>query len=113
MLTDLLPVEIFGYGLVFARIGSAMLLLPGIGEAYVAPRIRLLFALLLSLLIAPLLQDSLPGLPASPIRLLVIIGSEIVCAGQRPDRVGWSPTGARVGGAISKSGGNASLAGVS
>ena len=39
--------------------------------------------------------------------------SEIVCAGQHPDRVGWSPTGARVGGAISKSGGNASLAGVS
>ena len=78
MLTDLLPVEIFGYGFVFARIGSAMLLLPGIGEAYVAPRIRLLFALLLSLLIAPLLQDSLPGLPASPIRLLVIVGSEIV-----------------------------------
>ena len=37
----------------------------------------------------------------------------IVCAGQHPDRVGWSPTGARVGGAISKSGGNASLAGVS
>ena len=37
----------------------------------------------------------------------------IVCAGQRPDRVGWSPTGARVGGAISKNGGNASPAGVS
>ena len=37
----------------------------------------------------------------------------ILCAGQHPDRVGWSPTGARVGGAISKSGGNASLAGVS
>ena len=36
----------------------------------------------------------------------------IVCAGQRPDQVGWSPTGARVGGAISKSGGNVSLAGV-
>ena len=39
--------------------------------------------------------------------------SVIVCAGQHPNRVGWSPTGARVGGAISKSGGNASLAGVS
>ena len=39
--------------------------------------------------------------------------SVIVCAGQRPDRVGWSPTGTRVGSAISKSGGNASLAGVS
>ena len=27
----------------------------------------------------------------------------IVCAGQHPDRVGWSPTGTQVGGAISKS----------
>ena len=78
MLSDFLPVEMFGYGLVFARIGSAMLLLPGIGEAYVAPRIRLLFALLLTILIAPLLQDSLPELPGSPIRMMVIIGSEII-----------------------------------
>jgi hypothetical protein len=36
----------------------------------------------------------------------------VVCAGQRPDQVGLSPTGALVGGAISKGGGNASLAGV-
>ena len=36
----------------------------------------------------------------------------VVCAGQRPDRVGSSPTDARVRGVISKSGGNASLAGV-
>ena len=35
----------------------------------------------------------------------------IVCAGQRPDRVGSSPTDARVRGVISKGGGNASLAG--
>ena len=78
MLQDLLPVEIFGYGLVFARIGSAMMLLPGIGEAYVAPRFRLQLAFLISLLIAPLLQDSLPGLPASPVRMLVLVGSEII-----------------------------------
>ena len=78
MLQDLLPVEIFGYGLVFARIGSAMMLLPGIGEAYVAPRARLQLAFLISLLIAPLLQDSLPDLPASPIRILVLVGSEII-----------------------------------
>jgi len=35
----------------------------------------------------------------------------IVCAGQRPDQVGSNPTGARMWSAISKSGGNASLAG--
>ena len=34
-----------------------------------------------------------------------------MCAGQRPDQVGSSPTGARMRGAISKSGGNSSLAG--
>ena len=38
--------------------------------------------------------------------------SAIVCAGQRPDQVGWSPTGARIRSAISESGGNSSLAGV-
>jgi hypothetical protein len=37
----------------------------------------------------------------------------IVCAGQRPDREGSSPSGARMRGAVSKSGGNASLAEVS
>ena len=34
----------------------------------------------------------------------------IVCAGQRPDREGSSPSGARVRSAVSKGGGNASLA---
>ena len=41
-----------------------------------------------------------------------VFGQYIVCAGQRPDQVGSSPTGAQVRSAISKSGGNASLAGV-
>ena len=41
------------------------------------------------------------------------VRTHVVCAGQRPDQVGSSPTDARVRGVISKSGGNASLAGVS
>ena len=36
--------------------------------------------------------------------------SVIVCAGQRPDREGSSPSSARMRSAVSKSGGNASLA---
>jgi hypothetical protein len=36
--------------------------------------------------------------------------SAIVCAGQRPDREGSSPSGARMRSAVSKGGGNASLA---
>jgi hypothetical protein len=34
----------------------------------------------------------------------------VVCAGQRPDREGSSPSGARMRSAVSKGGGNASLA---
>ena len=37
----------------------------------------------------------------------------VVCAGQRPDREGSSPSSARMRSAVSKSGGNASLAGES
>jgi hypothetical protein len=39
--------------------------------------------------------------------------SGIVCAEQRVDREGSSPSGARMRGAVSKSGGNSSLAGKS
>jgi len=35
----------------------------------------------------------------------------IVCAGQRKDQEGSSPSGAQIGSIISKSGGNSSLAG--
>jgi len=35
----------------------------------------------------------------------------VVCAGQRPDQEGSSPSGARMRSAISKRGGNSSLAG--
>jgi hypothetical protein len=34
----------------------------------------------------------------------------VVCAGQRLNQEGWSPSGAQMRGAISKSGGNSSLA---
>src|SRR5262249_54600403 len=39
------------------------------------------------------------------------VGAVIVCAGQRAGQEGSSPSGARMRGAVSKSGGNASLAG--
>ncbi|NJO36175.1 MAG: flagellar biosynthesis protein, partial [Rhodospirillales bacterium] len=43
-LQSLLPSEIFAYLLVFARIGTTVSILPGFGESYVSPRIRLMLA---------------------------------------------------------------------
>src|SRR5262249_41238968 len=61
-----------------ARIGSAIILLPGFGELYVPQRYRLLLALLLAALLTPVLGPNLPPLPASPARLALIVGGEVM-----------------------------------
>lgn len=78
MLDEILSTGLFSYMLVFARVGSALIVLPGFGESYVSPRVRLVFALVLSLIVAPLVAEILPALPASIWAVLVLIGTEVV-----------------------------------
>ena len=63
-LEQLVSINLFQFFLVFARLGSAIMLLPGFGEAYVSPRIRLVFALTVSLALMPMISPRLPALPA-------------------------------------------------
>lgn len=56
----LLPGIAAAYLLTFARIGTLMMLLPGLGEQSVSPRIRLAFALLVSLILFPMVRPLLP-----------------------------------------------------
>ncbi len=78
MLQELLPAQVFLIMLVFTRVGSAMLLLPGFGEPYVPPRVRLGLALMISLIVAPVLGNALPAMPESAAGLLVLISGEIL-----------------------------------
>lgn len=78
MLADLLSGEILGVFLVFARLGSALMLVPIFGERYVLARQRLLLALLLSAGIAPVLGSRLPAMPEEPLALAWLVCSEIV-----------------------------------
>ena len=57
--------EVWAGALVFGRIGAILMLIPGVGEAYVPPRIRLALALLTALVLTPIVQPNLPSLPAS------------------------------------------------
>ena len=66
MLQELLPGGVFAFMLVFARIGAAMMLLPGFGEAFVSPRVRLGMALVVSFAMAPMVVGGLPPLPEGP-----------------------------------------------
>ncbi|MGH6620722.1 MAG: flagellar biosynthetic protein FliR [Alphaproteobacteria bacterium] len=75
-LQTLLPAEVFSYLLVFSRIGTTISVLPGFGESYVSPRIRLLLALTITVVLTPVVSDRLPALPASPLSLLLLVGGE-------------------------------------
>lgn len=73
-----LVTELFAFLLIFVRVGAGIMLIPGIGETYVSPRIRLPIALMLALMLTPLLQDKLPAIPGSPIALAILIAGEMI-----------------------------------
>lgn len=72
--------DVWAAALVFARIGALVMLIPGIGDATVPPRIRLSFAFLLSLALTPVVAQGVPPLPgtvsglATRVILEVLIG---------------------------------------
>ena len=57
--------QVWAGALIFARIGAVLMMLPGIGESYVPPRVRLGLALMITLALWPVVAGSLPALPAS------------------------------------------------
>ncbi|MBX7247424.1 MAG: flagellar type III secretion system protein FliR [Caulobacteraceae bacterium] len=59
------PEQLWAGSLVFVRVASIVMLLPGLGEQAIPPRIRLSFALLLSMAMTPVVAGSLPGIPAT------------------------------------------------
>ncbi len=54
--------QVYVFGLVFARVGSMIMVMPGLGEAALSPRLRLAFALLTAFCIAPTVASALPAL---------------------------------------------------
>ena len=60
-----LPSQIYAAGLVFVRVASVVMLLPGISESWVPPRVRLGLALLLALALGPIAAASLPHTPTT------------------------------------------------
>lgn len=77
-LEQFLVSELFAFLLIFTRIGSALMVLPGIGETYVSPRFRLPIAVMISLVLVPFLEPRLPPVPTSPLTLFVLLASELI-----------------------------------
>lgn len=68
--------DIFGVFLIFVRIGAALMLMPGFSEPYIFSRSRLLFAMLLSVVLAAPVIPYLPELPHRMDKLVLLISSE-------------------------------------
>lgn len=75
---DLLPELAFFYLLIFARVGTLLMLMPAIGENMIPARMRLTFALLFSLTLYPLIAPGLPAfLPGNLLGAVQVILHEI------------------------------------
>jgi len=76
ILQELIINNIFAFLLVFMRFGTAMMIMPGIGDSFVPPRIRLLFALAVSFVVTPILASNMPNIPSNTLALFMLLISE-------------------------------------
>lgn len=76
LLNELVAGHVMAFLLVFMRTGMALMIMPGIGDSFVSPQIRLHFALVFSLVLMPFLAPNLPPLPAQTPDLIALLVSE-------------------------------------
>lgn len=76
-LLDTLPGTAWAFGLVLARVGSAVLLMPGIAEAEIPPMPRMGIAAAIAIMLLEPLRPALPPVPDSPLNAAAILIAEI------------------------------------
>jgi flagellar biosynthesis protein FliR len=75
---ELLPQTVWVIGFVFARVGALMMLAPGIGDSFVPARARLMVSLFMAILIAPVVANTVPALPAQATDMAFMLLKEIL-----------------------------------
>jgi flagellar biosynthetic protein FliR len=75
---DLLPQVAFVFMLIFARVGAILMLMPALGERSIPVRVRLGFALALSLTLYPMLSARYGVVPANLAAAAALFGGELI-----------------------------------
>ncbi|HYD30418.1 MAG TPA: flagellar biosynthetic protein FliR [Azospirillaceae bacterium] len=70
--------QIYAWLLVFTRIGTAFSIMPTMAEPFISTRIRLLLALMISVVVAPYVRQYLPPMPKSGLGMAMLIGQEVL-----------------------------------
>lgn len=77
-LQTFLAEQLFAWLLVFTRVGAAFMVMPVFGDQFVPTQVRLLLALVLSVILTPALAGVLPGEPPSLLGLFLLLSAEIL-----------------------------------
>ncbi|MBN8827811.1 MAG: flagellar biosynthetic protein FliR [Sphingobacteriia bacterium] len=77
-LSDITNQFLLSYFLVFCRVGSALMTMPAIAEVYVAVRIRLIIALILSFIVQPIVSSKIDVPSENILKLTIQIFSEVI-----------------------------------
>lgn len=77
-LQTFLVTGVFAFILTFVRIGTALMIMPGLGDSFIPQNIRLMMAFGLSLVLAPLVQPFIPNPVPTTMMLFVLITAEFV-----------------------------------
>ena len=70
--------QLWVVGLIFIRLASIVMLIPGLGDPAVPPRLRLCFALLLAMMITPIVGPFIPTMPPTLGALTAIVLHEAI-----------------------------------
>ena len=76
LLQDIVIGHAFAFMLIFMRLGMALMIMPGIGDSFVSPQVRLHFALAMSFVLTPFLATNLPTIPKESIDMIALLVTE-------------------------------------
>ena len=71
--------QVFAFLIIFARVGSALMVMPGLSDVTVPMEVRLYFALAFSFILMPALMPFLPPvIPQEPVAFALVVGKEVL-----------------------------------
>lgn len=77
-LDTFITTQLFTFLFIFARIGGAMMIMPGFSDTTVPMQSRLYMALTLSFVLLPVLQTYMPTIPTAPIPFALLAAKELL-----------------------------------
>jgi len=78
LLQDIAVSQVYAFMLVFTRVGTAMMIMPGVGDGFVPERVRLLFGLAFAAAVTPIVAPHLPDFADAGVAFLTTIAGEFV-----------------------------------